>query len=242
MSAYQRYRDIRWWLLRRLPWWSRPWHQCRLLRRDTERQGEALLAQNRRIIDLKRDVADLRAANAQLFSDNQELAAHNAELQRQLRITSAAPAGSGRAMVGWEQAGGAKPEFVIVGIDRGAAGGKRIYASRDLGGPSFGIEPQDGSPTWKLVTFMARMLTIDKPGYGEALERMAEIWGNWDDTTPALPPRTRRLPRPGAWTEITPPGGEGRMYVGPPDQPPGLSGREIAELESGTRDGREGKP
>jgi hypothetical protein len=193
-------------------WWLRPWSTALLLRAANKNQRDMIDRQ--------------RAVNDQLFRDNRDLADGNAELRRQLANTTA-PRGSGRALIGYEQSGGAKPEFVIVGIDRGAAGGKRIYASRDLGAPSFGAEEGRFDSAMKLITFMARMLVIDKPTYGEALARMAEIWANWDrDDKPALPqrrPQTAPRPDHGGWisgpsmTRIDSGTGPEGMWVGPPE-------------------------
>lgn len=149
-----------------LPWWLNPWRERRRLLADLAHwRDEAMHMQ--------------QAANRHIATIDEQ-AGRLRELARQLRIAATQP-GSGQALIGWEQQGGAKPEFVLAGVDRGRAGGKRLYASKDLGGTAFGMtEMSDPPPRWKLSTAMERMLTIDKPTYGEALAHLMRIWSNWD--------------------------------------------------------------
>lgn len=89
----------------------------------------------------------------------------------------------------FDRYGAAKPEFVIIGLDAGPGmcdgvrvdGRKRIMVSRDLTAASLGMTPLDNPPPrWSISAVMAKMLVIDKTSYGEALDRMAEIWANQD--------------------------------------------------------------
>jgi hypothetical protein len=150
----------------RAPWWLSPWREVRRLRQ----------------LVFDANVSGMRLTNEKnaLISEVTTLNERNYELARQLRIAAVPAAGTGSALVGWEQQGGVKPEFCLVGVDRGAAGGKRLYASRDLGGTSFGMTAMDDPPPrWRLATAMERMLTIDKPAYGECLAHLMTVWANW---------------------------------------------------------------
>lgn len=151
----------------RWPWWARP---DRL----------------RRQIDELRDVCDeYKTLTARLNDENRDQQlqltgerAKVAELSRQL-TNMAAPRGSGQAVVGWQAPGTAKPEFVLAGVDRG--NGKRLYASKDLGGTSFGGAAGDFGTNvgYTLRAVLGNMLIIDKPSYGECLEFLFRRWADF---------------------------------------------------------------
>jgi hypothetical protein len=97
-------------------------------------------------------------------------------------------------------------DFVLTGFDRGGGLGKRLMASRHLAKTSFGMtEMDDPPPRWQIRSTMTNMLIIDKPTYGEALDRLAEIWRNWDQK--ALPAQ-KALPNlsQGLWQFMCPEG------------------------------------
>jgi hypothetical protein len=131
-------------------------------------------------------IRSLQRVNNQLLTRIERGTAENRRLARErneaLKLVHGAP-GS------FQRFGAAKPEFVIVGLDAGPGmcdgvqveNRKRIMVSRELTGTTLGFTPlQDPPPRWKIDAVMAQMLTIDKPDYGQALDRMGEIWRNQD--------------------------------------------------------------
>lgn len=145
-----------------LPWWVRPWHWARHYR--------MLCHDYQKLVDRQ-------------TAENRVLTSKNANLMNQMRVAAQAVTPFAQVL-GYEQGGGVMPEFVLVGIDRGVAGGKRIYASRELGGPAFGLigDGANGS-AYQLITKMGNLLVIDKPNYEQAMRWMGTIWRNWDAAT-----------------------------------------------------------
>lgn len=131
-------------------WWLRPWKTCGQLRAANAEQSELIGMQCWTIGQYADEVRKL-------------------EDQVRRLLEPSVPEGLMDA----------PPEFVLVGIDRGGPG-KRLMAARDLGPTSFGMtELDDPPPRWKLETVLPDVLIIDKPGYGEALHRVGEIWPGW---------------------------------------------------------------
>lgn len=206
-----------------LPWWLNPWREVRRLNDAAVRADYSLARMSGRLDEMcetaRQDIATIET-----------LTGRNAELARQLAVAADAGPRSGKALVGWEQQGGARPEFVLAGVDRGRAGGKRLYASKDLGGTAFGMtEMDDPPPRWKLSTAMERMLTIDKPTYGEALAHLMRIWSNWD--------RAGRPALEGAVRPPQPPRGIGQIQARPGRQrvvcPAGIAIRSVQYAKAG---------
>ena len=98
------------------------------------------------------------------------------EQVRKLRSLAAVPAPPGFSA----DTSVADPEFIITGADRGGRG-KRIYASRHLTGTRFGQQEIGLRTMWTLgVGGMENMLIIDNATYEGALNRLSQIWSNWD--------------------------------------------------------------
>jgi hypothetical protein len=73
-----------------------------------------------------------------------------------------------------------KPDWILVGIPRPGVG-VRVWASRELAGTSFDMTPMDQPPPrWLIKATMAQALTVDEPGYAEAMAKVSAIWANWD--------------------------------------------------------------
>lgn len=140
-----------------LPWWLSPWREVRL-------RTEAMDS-------LSDQVARLTGIEAGLMTERARLSGQLEDAQRRLRqLHGGTPEGVMAS----------PPEFVLVGIDRGAAG-KRLIASRDLPGAAFGMTGMDDPPPrFQIRAVLARPLFIDSPDYATALDRMRAIWMNWD--------------------------------------------------------------
>jgi hypothetical protein len=166
----------------KLPWWLNPWRKVRRIQ-DTAQAGWEHAHRLQNALTL----ADQHEAEA--LDEVERLMADNA--RQQMRISELL-AGPGATPV--HGPGGPAPEFVLVGIDRGGNLGKRVYASRDLSGTSFGMtEMHDPPPRWKVGAVMAQMLTVDGAGYAEALSKIGGIWANQGQ--PALDPGRKGIGR-----------------------------------------------
>lgn len=144
-----------------------PWCTIADLRRRNVNQRRSLEAYERRIEVYERLAADLR----------KQLAEGRAQPM------SSNPVGS------FARFDAAKPEFIITGLDAGPGmcdgvrveSRKRIMASRHLTGTTMSMsDMSDPPPRWKIEAMMGQMLIIDKPAYADALDRMGEIWRNWE--------------------------------------------------------------
>lgn len=146
----------------RAPWWLRPYREVRDLR------GSVRAAHT--IIDEQQGRIRLGTA------ENHRLAGVVTGLRRQLADLM----GAGNPEGSFTRSGASTPEFVLAGLDRNG-NGKRLMASRHLTGTTMTMtDMADPPPRWKLAAALGQMLVIDKPSYAEALDRMAEIWRNWD--------------------------------------------------------------
>lgn len=168
-----------------IPWWLRPWSEVRGLRAYASRQRRDLQA---RIDSLHqtagRDIKTIRDLRDELARADCEIGSLRGQLAAS--VTGARTSGAALST--------AAPEFVLVGIPRGAGLGKRLQASRDITVTAFAMtEIDDPPPRWKIGAIMERLLVIDKPTYGEALAHLATIWSNWDrDERPVIRDRQRR--------------------------------------------------
>lgn len=139
----------------RLPWWLNPWREVRVLRWQRGEQEIRI----RRMAELVSEMSD----------NVTRLKGHLAAAERQLR-------GNLHTATADQ-----KPEFVLVGIDRGPVLGKRLIAARDLPGAELGMTAiDDPPPRWQIRATLDRPLFIDGPDYATALDRMRAIWANWD--------------------------------------------------------------
>jgi uncharacterized coiled-coil protein SlyX len=201
-----------------LPWWLNPWHEVRhqdkmlalaAQQASTWQERSAVNAlacadYERRIKDLCDTAAmDIRTIH-QLENDLAQAHRRVASLRGQLAAAVTDAKTSGAAL------STAAPEFVLVGIPRGPGLGKRLMACRDPVVTAFAMtEMNDPPPRWKLGAILERLLVIDKPTYGEALNHMATIWGNWDrdektaiaSASPAEPGLARSQIGKG-WTDV----------------------------------------
>lgn len=131
-------------------------------------------------------IRSLRRENAEQATRIERGMAENRRLAREINEARKLLYGSPGS---FQRFGAAKPEFVIVGLDAGPGmcdgvavqARKRVMVSRDLSETILSMTAIDNPPPrWKMDAVMAKMLVIDKPTYGEALDRMGEIWRNWE--------------------------------------------------------------
>jgi hypothetical protein len=148
-------------------WWLMPWSEVRLLRSALSFADAS--------------VQRLAARNSGLY----------AELERErqkLAAIMAAPGSPGAPSDG-------ETEFVLVGIARKGGQGKRLWASKDLAGTSFGMGGEfDGFPAWVIHAVMGHALTVDRPTYGEALAWLMARWQDEMAGKPAIGPARKQLP------------------------------------------------
>lgn len=150
-----------------VPWWLFPWPQAKraaahialskAFTRELEQQARVLLDRDRRIDDLcetaRQDIATI------------------AYLESELRKATGTVTGALSSQ---------KPDWVLVGIPRPGRG-VRVWASRELSGTAFDMTPMDEPPPrWLIKATMAQALTVDEPGYAEAMAKVSTIWANWD--------------------------------------------------------------
>jgi hypothetical protein len=157
----------------KLPWWAWPWRENRLLHKVIAGQLAEMTQLNAR---LNEKDERLKAAARELNRLRDDLDKAGREITR---WKSAVAAAATDARVSGSALSDATPEFVLVGLRRGA--GKRVQVSRDVTVTAFAMtEPDDPPPRFKLGAVMARLVMIDKPTYSEALAHLATMWANED--------------------------------------------------------------
>jgi hypothetical protein len=113
--------------------------------------------------------------NARLADRVTFLREHEHELLEQIRWLRDRPRPPRNALSGDHQL--PEPEWAVVGVSR--PGGKRLHASMKLDSAHFGMtDISDPPPRYAFDAVMDEMLIIDKPTYGEAMARLAEILAN----------------------------------------------------------------
>jgi hypothetical protein len=140
-----------------IPWWLNPWRAALSLRHACAEQGRIISNQARTVHQVRDENRDLKA---QIY---------------RMQHPPAVSAGSALAL-----GSSIKPEFVLAGFTRGAAG-VRLIASRNLDGTDLTMTGMsDPPPRWALHAKLGNALIIDKPDYGSAIAEMARIWRNWE--------------------------------------------------------------
>jgi len=122
---------------------------------------------------LSRAASRISDDNERLMGKLEECARRERRLQAEVRALKAAPPSKAvsRTALG-------RPEFVLIGTDRDGRG-KRIYSSRDIGRAGFGMtEMTNPPPRYVIDAIMENMLVLDAPDYGQAMDKMSEIWKN----------------------------------------------------------------
>lgn len=157
----------------RLAWWLNPWREVSRLRKAVDYHAA--------------DAERLNEGNESLARKLQDSEITVAYLEAELRRLAGT---EGSAMLSTQ-----KPDWVLVGIPHPGTG-VRVWASRELAGTSFDMTPMEQPPPrWVIRATMAQALTVDEPGYGEAMAKITQIWHNWDREQ-ATSARAHAVPRP----------------------------------------------
>lgn len=151
-----------------MPWWLNPWREAVRQQRDAAHMA---WESNERYERLRVSAKELERLRDDLTRAEREVASLRGQLAA--AVTDARTSGAALST--------AQPEFVLVGIPRGPGQGKRIQVSRDIEVTAFAMtEMGEGEPRFKIGAIMAKLLVIDKPTYGEALQLLATIWASQD--------------------------------------------------------------
>lgn len=180
----------------KLPWWAWPWRSNKILQGVVSGQLAEITKLHDRLNEQREVKEEQLRLNAVLHRELEACGRDRTSLRAEVaRWKSATAAAATDARVSGSALSDTTPEFVMVGLRRGA--GKRIQVSRDVRVTAFAMtEPDDPPPRFKLGAVLARLVMIDKPTYSEALAHLATMWANEDaasqDGGPVITPSLER--------------------------------------------------